>query len=239
MKDIKENIEDYLLVYHYASQKYDQITHVEIINNRQNATVWYIIRASTQYFRYSEDNHSTIDLTTEEFKIFERDYNISTLLYEPEQPEVYDNENISYLRYQNMLSKEKGNFMDNLLIYMRNRKIGDPVFYSARKGVINQINLHENTATIYNHHTQEVIENVKLTSLRPRSYTKPKPTEELVPELLGMNTIDLLRLKNDFYNRSYTLGLKFTSEDIQDVLHTREHIESKKKNLKTNHNGLY
>tara|TARA_R110000772_G_scaffold47250_1_gene108097 strand:- start:257 stop:976 length:720 start_codon:yes stop_codon:yes gene_type:complete len=239
MKDIKENVDDYLLAYHYASQKYDKITLVEIINDRKNATVWYITQERTQYFNYSDENYKTIDLTTEEFKIFERDYNLGILLYDPERPDVYDNENITYLRYLNMLSKEKGTFHNELLKYMRTRKIGDPVFYSSRKAVINEINLHENTAIIYDHHTQEVIENVPLGSLRPRSYIKTKPTEELVPELLGMNTIDLLRLKNDFYGRSYTLGLKYTQQDINDVLHKREHVESKKKNLKTNHNGYY
>tara|TARA_R110000772_G_scaffold2410_1_gene8360 strand:+ start:65462 stop:66175 length:714 start_codon:yes stop_codon:yes gene_type:complete len=229
MKDIKEHIVEYLTVYHYTLNQFNEISDIQISNDGLTANVRYVKDViDNAGFKYDDIVRTQFNLELEDYKIFKRNYNIDTLLNDPpnEPSEICDNDNIIYLRYLNMLSKKRGNYIESVINYMKTRKIGDPVYWRSNKAVINEINIEEEYATIYIHDTKKVISRVPFFDLKPRIYTKTKPIEDLVPELVNMSTRDLLRLKEDVYG----LYRDYNMDDIKDVLNTRENVERKGKN---------
>jgi hypothetical protein len=232
MLDIRENIEDYLMVYHYASIKYKDINHIKIFNGLEGAHISFFEEGANDFFKFIKDSYTRINLKCLEFEIFKRDYNIGILLFEPENQETYDNENLTYLRYQNMLSKGHGNYIPNLEKYISALKVGDPVYYQRKKAVINDIDKKNKTVTIYKLDTEEIINSVHFSVLRPRKLTKKKKISELNPVLNKMSTRDLIHIKNNkycHYDYDYNQNGGVSIDDIKDVLATRENIKSKKR----------
>jgi hypothetical protein len=232
MLDVRENIEDYLMVYHYASIKFKDISHIKIFDGFGSAEIDFFLEGTNDFFKFIKVDNTRIDLSCLEFKIFKRDYNIGTLLFEAEDQETYDNENLTYLRYKNMLSKGHGTYIPNLEKYISTLKVGDPVYYQREKAVINDIDKKNKTATIYKLNTEEVINSVHFSVLRPRKLTKKKKISELNPVLNKMTTRDLIHIKNNkycHYDYDYSQNGGVSIDDIKDVLATRENIKSKKR----------
>lgn len=229
MLDIKENIEDYLMVYYYASKilGYRYINYIEI-SNKLVVNVWFLEKTSNGFFKYMEDTKITFNISSDEFNIFKRDYTIGTMLYIPEDDGIYYNDNIAYLRYINMLSKSSSTYTENLKKYLENLKSGSPIYYIGNKAVVNKIHRQTETMDIYVHNSEEVFFNVDFNYIKPRKLTEKKNVTELVTELKDMTTRELIRLKNEHYS-GYNEYKQYHKNDILDVLATREHIKRKKR----------
>ena len=97
--DVKENIELYLMIYHYAiSLNFKNISNICVRGDL--AIITHIEKVNNGIFEYNSLATENVYLTTESYQSFKRDYIIGTIMYEPEIPTVYNNQNITYLRYE-------------------------------------------------------------------------------------------------------------------------------------------
>lgn len=227
--DVEENIELYLMIYHYAiSLNFKNISNICVRGDL--AIITHIEKVNNGIFEYNSLVTEHVYLTTESYQSFKRDYIIGTILYEPEIPTVYNNQNITYLRYKNMLSEYKSNFNHNLLIYIKSLKIGDPVYLGGSKSVINKFYLDEDKVDVYNLSDKKV-HKVPMISVRPRVYKMKKTKNELVSDLLELSTRELLKLRKKMFHGNSPIGANYTYEDVVDVLNTREHLNMKRKSV--------
>jgi hypothetical protein len=248
MRDVKEYIEDYLMVYHYASEEERfgitprRIHHIDISNCGERAYVWFIKNSSSEFFKYSSTSHRNIPLTSQNFKVFQRGYIIGTLLYDPENPTVYEDENITYLRYKNMLSNEICGYNESLYDYLSNLKPNSPIYYGYKRATLNKINKSNNTIDFTIDETGEKIIAKTFYNITPRKRRiEKKQFYDFNLDLNSMSTRELMRIRKEFYKDNYlakdpSFTPKFSIEDILGILHLRksESPKTKRKKIKKN-----
>tara|TARA_R110000772_G_scaffold2410_1_gene8361 strand:+ start:66169 stop:66705 length:537 start_codon:yes stop_codon:yes gene_type:complete len=128
MVEIKENIEDYLLLYSYTIKKgYPKITRIEMNTDRLPKVI-VIIDEKHLRFGYERLMSLSIDTTTDSFKAFEREYAIDMILDETIE--------LSNIKYQSMLCKMTNDYYTAHINYIKSLSIGDPVYYLNQRCVI-------------------------------------------------------------------------------------------------------
>lgn len=236
--DLKENIEQYLLAYHYcAYMGYKDILDIKIydigiLNDKYFSLEATVLIEANEYFKYYIENSVSMVLS-DNFNAFVRERQIDELtsdgIGEPDR--LASNSNVLVCRYQSMLTKKKANYHDKLNEYLSNTEAGDYVTYRREKCIVHKVSKSKKTCTVYDVVNDKYIKNVSFYNLTPRPKPVKKDVSELSPLLLKYRTKDLIYFKNQLYKSDVFVqgkdGIKgkyVSKEEVIDVLNTRGNV---------------
>lgn len=170
MVTTKEDIEMCMMLHRWHTEKDDsKVYKIELTLSgdliiRAHIYVLSIMYDDNKVFTYERPQSYSVDVTTDNFKSFEREYKIDQVLND-------DDIEISMDKYQSMLTKVTNNYYTALIKYIKSLSIGDPVWFNNnrceiykphRKQKLGRINLYD----LDNH---KIIKNVTVDKLQPRT----------------------------------------------------------------------
>jgi len=171
MVSTKEDIEMCVMLHHWHTTLYTddcKVHRIELIKRNDRIIKGYIhyiliIYDDTESFKYESLERYDIDVTTEDFMIFKRDYKIDQILS--------DDIESSIDKYQSMLNSVTNDYYTALVNYIKSLSVGDPVWYNNSRCKIHKPHRKQKRGRldIYDLDNHKVIKNVTLNKLQPRT----------------------------------------------------------------------